>query len=55
MSKIMWGGPLVWNGGPTDCELSTLPTGCVPLQPCGDLKISQLRGTHEKYLTFASR
>ena len=30
---------------PTGCELSSLPTGCVPLQPCGDLKTSQPRST----------
>jgi hypothetical protein len=30
---------------PTGREFSSLPTGCVPLQPCGDLKTSRPRGT----------
>jgi dipeptidyl-peptidase-3 len=30
---------------PTEREISSLPTGCDPLQPRGDLKTSRLRGT----------
>src|ERR1700722_12570304 len=31
---------------PTGREISSLPTGCAPLQPCGDLKTSRPRGTN---------
>jgi hypothetical protein len=34
-----------WSARPTGREVSSLPTGCVPLQPCGDLKTSRPRGT----------
>src|ERR1700722_13630008 len=33
---------------PTERELSSLPTGCVPLQPCGDLKTTRLCGAQNK-------
>src|SRR5580704_2078022 len=36
--------PTSGGRGPTGSEVSSLPTGCPPLQPCGDLKTSQHRG-----------